>query len=84
MLLDDVLSHGLDHEVDQSQAKGVKKYSKSAAIGDQINSAQSESMQVQAYFFDKRRYKFDLLRSLPEAARRNLDKSRFAVVYMDG
>ena len=36
-LLEEVLQHGLDHEVDQSQAKGVKKYSNANAINDQLS-----------------------------------------------
>ena len=68
-LLEEVLQHGLDHEVDQSQAKGVKKYSNAAAINDQLSAAHNDAQQVRAYFFDKLRFKFDSLRSLSESSK---------------
>ena len=85
-LLEEVLSHGMDHDVDQSQAKGVKKYSahKTALLNDQL-SAQNDALQVRAYFFDKLRFKFDSLRSLSEHSKQNLlnDSDRYKIVYMD-
>jgi len=43
-LLEEVMQHGLDHDVNQSQAKGVKKYTKSS-LNDQISS-QSDAQQI--------------------------------------
>ena len=81
ILLEEVLQHGLDHEVDQSQAKGVKKYAK-APINDQLG-GQGDGAQVQAYYFDKKRFKVDQLRALPEQARSNMDTARYKIIYLD-
>ena len=39
--------------------------------------------QVQAFFFDQKRYKFDSTKELSEAVKQNLDTSRFKLIYMD-
>ena len=70
--------------MNQSQAKGVKKYSKTA-INTDGSSAEASAAQsnIQAYYIDTVRFKMDSLRSMPEQARSKIDTNRYKLVFMD-
>ena len=68
--------------MNQSLAKGVKKYSK-AAVADTIGDKKDSGSPVQAYYIDTTLFKMDSLRGISEYARKPIDCTRYKLVYMD-
>lgn len=57
LLLEEVLQHGLDHDVNQSQTKGVKKYARANNNSDDPKDGTQSD--ISTYILDKLRFKLE-------------------------